>query len=82
MDEPPSRLGGPWYCPGVGVRARPRRAFSTFMTRPMSSWALSAATAASASSDVSIVTKANPRLSLVCGSRMTWHFWIWAPRQG
>jgi hypothetical protein len=32
--------------------------------------------AASASSAVSIMTKPKPRDSLVCGSRMTWHFWI------
>lgn len=33
--------------------------------------------AASASSGVSIVTKAKPRDSLVWGSRMTWHLSIW-----
>lgn len=76
------RLGGPWYWPGVGVLARPRRAFSMFIVRPKSSVALRALMAASASSTLSIVTNANPRDSLVCGSRMTWHFWICGRRGG
>ena len=59
------------------MRALPRRAFSTDMTLPHCSVALSALMAASASSLVSIVTNANPRDSLECGSYMTDAFWTW-----
>lgn len=67
-------LGGPKYLPGVGVRGRARRAFSMEKVRPSSSLFCRPSLAASASSEVTILTKPKPRDSLVWGSRMIWHF--------
>lgn len=68
------RLGGPKYLPGVGVRGRARRAFSMLRVRPSICSPCRPSLAASAWSEVTILTKPKPRDSLVCGSRMIWHF--------
>lgn len=56
------------------MRGRERRAFSIERVRPSSSLPCRASLAASASSEVMKLTKPKPRDSLVCGSRMIWHF--------
>jgi hypothetical protein len=58
---------------------RQRRTFSTRMILPPSSVLLSPSMAASASSDVFMVTKPKPRDSRVCGSNMIWTLSICSP---
>jgi hypothetical protein len=68
------RLGGPKYLPGVGVRGRTRRAFSMLRVRPSMTSPRRPSMAASAISEVTILTKPKPRDSPECGSFMIWHF--------
>jgi hypothetical protein len=68
------RLGGPKYLPGVGVRGRTRRAFSMLRVRPSMTSPRKPSMAASAISEVTILTKPKPRDSPECGSFMIWHF--------
>lgn len=56
------------------MRGLARRAFSIERVRPSNSLPCRPSFAASASSEVIILTKPKPRDSLVWGSRMIWHF--------